>query len=887
MDFLRAEAESLLDDLPPRANADRYEVIHIKSSRAGHAPTILEDKVLNSVELQAFLEPPPAASDGISTKLVRIQYRSDLGIKSTAPMLREIWRSFRLDPYMIYMFHRNVPGYFQLPSTSSNETLLNFYINSQAYWMLWSYESATLSTNALLISRISPGGRATYPFVHARIQRYSNLAGHPLFLAVATAIERTTYIDKFLREQHRRIGRTEQHTGFSHFYIDTPQHHTENAEETLARLSDQSRSASSVLVGLADMMQHLQLSTSVVDAFLSYSLTGNMQGIDSIVRQDAAIKSIGSVLRPQVKERFGYVNYVKDRAQNQLTVLFNLLARGDAQANIDLAKAAMHDSTSMKTIAIMTMGFLPATFVAALFAVPSLQWDQPTVIGSRFWVYWAITIPTTILVFIIWFSLMHSSKLLTIVKETSKRNMGKKGRREKRKLMMPSIHHYLGDTQNVWEQFNCSICKDFSVSEIWEGTERDATTTLHRKVSNEDLLGWLDRTDGENHEIEANVKRKCVFRIVWVLRDTKRCVNDIDSCLLEKLRAAFSHQLAQKYLQTQYAGIGSTTNKTTGEEAYFLCNHPKLAVSWSQKAEAGTISVICIADRLKLNILQDLVERRFIQELSHSKLTPALICAILSSKEIDIEAGEVKKLIREVEVRTGYHQWAGRSEGPARGDLVSLSARMGGCGSRIESNTRKLGVVLEFGHFIHARLEEEQSVKNKDELLSINHIIERRTAMQTIDLKYIQFRIQTQKNALFNLIAANDSATAQKIAEESHRIALATKSDAQSMKLLALIATLFLPGTFVSGLFSTPLFERESNSTSKNSDIKIWKPGLFLYIAISCSLLLLTFLTWGLWLLRQRLRHEADRKMATEHLHQSVGTTETENLARKRDSLSR
>ncbi|KAF2231457.1 hypothetical protein EV356DRAFT_535437 [Viridothelium virens] len=345
-------------------------------------------------------------------------------------MLREIWHSFRLDPYLIYMFHRNVPGYFQLSSSSSNDTLLNFYINSQAYWMLWSYESATVSTNAVLISRISPGRPASYPSLHAHIKRYSSLAGHPLFLAVATVIERTTYIDKFMREQHRRIGLTEQFTGFSHFYLDTPQHHTENAEETLARLSNQSRSASSVLVGLADMMQHLQLLTSVVDAFLSSSFSGNMQGIDSIRRQDAAIKSVGSILRPQVKERFGYVNFVKYRAQNQLTVLFNLLARGDAQANIDLAKAAVHDSTSMKTIAIMTMGFLPATFVAALFAVPSLQWDQPTVIGSRFWVYWAITIPTTILVFIIWIGMMHSRKLLAIAKKISKRNMGKKGRRE-------------------------------------------------------------------------------------------------------------------------------------------------------------------------------------------------------------------------------------------------------------------------------------------------------------------------------------------------------------------------------------------------------------------------------------------------------------------------
>jgi hypothetical protein len=75
----------------------------------------------------------------------------------------------------------------------------------------------------------------------------------------------------------------------------------------------------------------------------------------------------------------------------------------------------------MKTIAVMTMGFLPATFYAALFAVPSLQWDQPTVIGSRFWVHWAVTIPTTVLVFITWYVMMHQGKLWRRVKERSER----------------------------------------------------------------------------------------------------------------------------------------------------------------------------------------------------------------------------------------------------------------------------------------------------------------------------------------------------------------------------------------------------------------------------------------------------------------------------------
>lgn len=56
----------------------------------------------------------------------------------------------------------------------------------------------------------------------------------------------------------------------------------------------------------------------------------------------------------------------------------------------------------MKTIAVMTMVFLPGTFLAALFAVPSLDWSGPKVITSNFWVYWAFTIPSTLVVLLDW-----------------------------------------------------------------------------------------------------------------------------------------------------------------------------------------------------------------------------------------------------------------------------------------------------------------------------------------------------------------------------------------------------------------------------------------------------------------------------------------------------
>lgn len=86
-----------------------------------------------------------------------------------------------------------------------------------------------------------------------------------------------------------------------------------------------------------------------------------------------------------------------------------MLTHEDAETNIrladaskKLAEAAKRDSASMKTVAVMTMAFLPGTFFAALFALPLLQWDQEQVMQRNFWVYWAFTIPFTVAIFVIW-----------------------------------------------------------------------------------------------------------------------------------------------------------------------------------------------------------------------------------------------------------------------------------------------------------------------------------------------------------------------------------------------------------------------------------------------------------------------------------------------------
>lgn len=71
----------------------------------------------------------------------------------------------------------------------------------------------------------------------------------------------------------------------------------------------------------------------------------------------------------------------------------------------------------MKTVAIMTMLFLPATFFAALFSMPLFQWNASPVMQNRFWVYCALTFPTTVAIFAVFFLLEQRTHIRTRAQE--------------------------------------------------------------------------------------------------------------------------------------------------------------------------------------------------------------------------------------------------------------------------------------------------------------------------------------------------------------------------------------------------------------------------------------------------------------------------------------
>ncbi|KAI0844758.1 hypothetical protein F5Y00DRAFT_273585 [Daldinia vernicosa] len=98
------------------------------------------------------------------------------------------------------------------------------------------------------------------------------------------------------------------------------------------------------------------------------------------------------------------IDHLKQRTTVQATAIANLLAQRNNEMNCRLAESSTsiahdtrRDSLAMKSIAVLTMVFLPATFVATYFTTPAVAALEPSQS-----LYWVVTVPLTLIVVILW-----------------------------------------------------------------------------------------------------------------------------------------------------------------------------------------------------------------------------------------------------------------------------------------------------------------------------------------------------------------------------------------------------------------------------------------------------------------------------------------------------
>ncbi|KAK4185069.1 hypothetical protein QBC35DRAFT_440184 [Podospora australis] len=85
---------------------------------------------------------------------------------------------------------------------------------------------------------------------------------------------------------------------------------------------------------------------------------------------------------------------------------WNQIGYQDTQTNLKIATATRQDSNQMRSIAFLTMIFLPATFLSSLFSTTFFNWspsDDEKIVSSYFWVYPVLAVPITAVVVVCWY----------------------------------------------------------------------------------------------------------------------------------------------------------------------------------------------------------------------------------------------------------------------------------------------------------------------------------------------------------------------------------------------------------------------------------------------------------------------------------------------------
>lgn len=168
---------------------------------------------------------------------------------------------------------------------------------------------------------------------------------------------------------------------------------------------------------------------------------------EDIMRSQAAVKSWTQVWRRKADALLDEVETWKHKATILVQTVFTLATQRDADMSIQiaqdsrtLAQKATRDSTSMKAIAAVTMCFLPGTFVAvrfsrfflsikqgltlpqSLFDMSMFEWPQTPgqTVSDHFWIYWAVTLPVTLVVVVIWLAWTNRKDMREAMRKAAK-----------------------------------------------------------------------------------------------------------------------------------------------------------------------------------------------------------------------------------------------------------------------------------------------------------------------------------------------------------------------------------------------------------------------------------------------------------------------------------
>ncbi|KAK8087681.1 hypothetical protein PG997_002642 [Apiospora hydei] len=247
----------------------------------------------------------------------------------------------------------------------------------------------------------------------ALLSQSLHLCRHPLLLPALMLTTHRKRIEKYRYDIDRSIVYLEKETGFgvagflrgSRF-----QNPDLDLESALVRLQSQQTELANLAVVLRFSEKWADL---LLNSIARLSQSPLVCDQDAVLQLEDEMLHLLELPRNQVQTSLSQTQALKDRVQSQANLIFSLISSEEnkisrfiAEENSKVALSSKRDSMAMKTVALITMVFLPGTFVATFLSMPLFDWNADTggtPSSSPFqWIYWATTMPLTIAFMVGW-----------------------------------------------------------------------------------------------------------------------------------------------------------------------------------------------------------------------------------------------------------------------------------------------------------------------------------------------------------------------------------------------------------------------------------------------------------------------------------------------------
>ncbi|OTA08541.1 hypothetical protein A9Z42_0002420 [Trichoderma parareesei] len=253
-----------------------------------------------------------------------------------------------------------------------------------------------------------------------------------------------------------------------------------------------------------------------------------------------------------------------------------------------------------------------------------------------------------------------------------------------------------------------------------------------------------------------------------------------------------------------------------------------------------------------ISVFEKMIDQ-FVQ-CSHPLLLPLLAVELTCGEKMGNVMGHTNELDA-IEMQTGHGM--GKLDAQAimeRHDYRTLVRQLGVVQSQYDLALATLSWCRISAEFIRAKLQHLQGVLPKERQRELEvpcRMLDERVEflLNSIDCARvyngIKERMESQQTVLFNLIAQSDNLINVGLAKDSKEMAVASKQDSSAMKIIALLTTFFLPGTFIATFFAMPLFDWSAPTLSRVTNQHFW-----VYWAVTGPLTLTTMagvMVWALW----------------------------------------